>query len=308
MGLKEISREQWDAAELEQNYPANWVHEHKKLIVEQAGGPYAGTIEVSRWEPIEPHDYMYGSTLNFYRAGYFNYEPSTTFKMHWHVNFANREVFVGYGDGLLAQDEIQCLEHPVLANVREALVASSISRPLTVEYHKPTPILVKGVERRCSLDTEKIYGQKLATATKETVLESTHVIDPPTISNIIAMEAPFGRGPYQRDQIKKILTTAITGFSAAVRESKYRTATIHTGYWGCGAYGGNREIMALLQMLAAKMANVTKLVFHFGDKSGLEPYYKAAEFFRKLKGVFKVQEIIDKIYDHKYVWGMGNGT
>ncbi len=32
----------------------------------------------------------------------------------WHVNFADRHLFVAYGSPLMAQDEIQCMEHPVL--------------------------------------------------------------------------------------------------------------------------------------------------------------------------------------------------
>ena len=39
---------------------------------------------------------------------------------------------------------------------------------------------------------------------------------------------------------------------------------IHTGWWGCGAFGGNQELMALLQLLAAEWAGVDEVVFHTG--------------------------------------------
>lgn len=38
--------------------------------------------------------------------------------------------------------------------------------------------------------------------------------------------------------------------------------TIHTGNWGCGAFTGNVEMMATIQILAAAAASVEWLVFH----------------------------------------------
>jgi Poly (ADP-ribose) glycohydrolase (PARG) len=43
------------------------------------------------------------------------------------------------------------------------------------------------------------------------------------------------------------------------------SVAVHTGYWGCGAFGGNRVLMALLQVLAAGSAGLDQLVFHVGD-------------------------------------------
>ena len=42
---------------------------------------------------------------------------------------------------------------------------------------------------------------------------------------------------------------------------------IHTGYRGCGAYGGNRELMSLFQIIAAKFTKVGSLAFHTGSDS-----------------------------------------
>jgi hypothetical protein len=39
----------------------------------------------------------------------------------WHVNFADPQLFVAYGSQLLAQDELQAAEHPLLGSIREAL-------------------------------------------------------------------------------------------------------------------------------------------------------------------------------------------
>ena len=87
------------------------------------------------------------------------------------------------------------------------------------------------------------------------------------------MEAPSsGRGRYTREQIEFVLSTAITGFSAAVSESRERVSpdvetAVHTGFWGCGAYGGNRVLMSCLQLIAACGSGLNTLVFHSGQDS-----------------------------------------
>jgi len=42
---------------------------------------------------------------------------------------------------------------------------------------------------------------------------------------------------------------------------------IHTGHWGCGAYGGNKSLMAILQIIAAEAAGV-RLMYHTLDQEG----------------------------------------
>lgn len=116
-----------------------------------------------------------------------------------------------------------------------------------------------GVERRCVVATDAnpaegrpygLYGNSFSQATEDAIRQATEVLDPPTMSNILAMEAPAcGAGRYTREQIEFVLSTAVTGFSAAVSESKRKVSpdvqtVIHTGFWGCGAYGGNRELIA----------------------------------------------------------------
>jgi hypothetical protein len=94
---------------------------------------------------------------------------------------------VAYGSALFAQDEIQCAEHPALCHLRQALkkrttrlyalagLFLSVSKgdndallPLTREDEEPTPILVRGVERRCSITVKKsIYGTAFQSAPRK---------------------------------------------------------------------------------------------------------------------------------------------
>jgi len=81
------------------------------------------------------------------------------------MNFADPHVFGYYGGGLLAQDKLQVVEHPVLASVMEALNQPQQKKqkqqqddsentttvaPLTVDSssQEATPILVQGAPRR----------------------------------------------------------------------------------------------------------------------------------------------------------------
>jgi len=126
-----------------------------------------------------------------------------------------------------------------------------------------------GVEWRCRVAINPdaslgrpngLYGNSFSRASVEAIERATQAIVPPTITNLIAMEAPaFGNGRDTEQDIEFVLSTAFTAFTAARVESrrdrtKLPEVVVHTGFWGCGAYGGNRVLMALLQLLAAQLA------------------------------------------------------
>ncbi|KYC42450.1 hypothetical protein WA1_21025 [Scytonema hofmannii PCC 7110] len=134
------------------------------------------------------------------RYGYFEYEPSKekNNEVEWYLNFAHLDLFCAYSSPLFAQDEMQVAEHPALGSVREALLDEGIE-PVTVEAGEPTPILIRGVERRCAIATNanveqarpyRLYGNNFARATAEAIELATKPLNPPTVTNIIAMEAP----------------------------------------------------------------------------------------------------------------------
>lgn len=312
MDLKEISRLHFSVAYLLTEYPAKWTNEKKRLAVEHVCSNKKYTskhVTITRWEEAELHNTIPKRITRYTEMpGFFKYRAAKSDEMHWYLNFANKEVFVAYGSGLLAQDELQCLEHPILGSVREALVATKDFKPLTSEDGKPTPILVVGADRRCKIHTEGLYGNAFAEASSETIKESIYVLDTPTVSNIIAIEAPYSRGPYSREQIRYILSAAVTGFAAAVRESKNKTAVIHTGFWGCGAYGGNKELMALLQLLAARIAGVPELIFHSGDKVGYYSYKPAVELAIEFDNELDLSQVVESIFKRRYMWGISNRT
>ena len=251
--------------------------------------------------------------------------PDLPDAVEWHVNFADPLLFTAYGSGLFAQDELMVAEHPALASLVEALHAGA-HRAVTEEAGVPTPVLVTGVERRCSiaLDANKaagrpkgLYGPAFVQAKPAGVRAATKRLDPPTISNIIAIAAPRGSGRYTREVIERIVATAYTGFAAAVAESATMSGSaavpvvIHTGYWGCGAFGGNRVLMSWLQVLAAQMAGVTRLVFHTVTAEGAAPLHEALNTMRAVyteRVAIPSSETLLRVIGRGYEWGTPDGS
>ena len=136
------------------------------------------------------------------------------------------------------------------------------------------------------------------------------------MTNLIAIAAPYpGRGAYDARTIETILVTAYTGFAAAVRESEVLAGAdaqvvIHTGYWGCGAFGGNRTLMALLQILAAGTAGVDSLVFHTGQPGGEPPLLEAMEIEAELipGDTIETEALISAIAARRFRWGLSDGN
>ncbi|MGI0485427.1 hypothetical protein ACN4EK_08330 [Pantanalinema rosaneae CENA516] len=328
-----ICRHSFELSRLMAVYPPQLHHANKQMVYQIACPPgtrYSGELVFSRWRSLPlPQEFIpeQHQTAFETRSGYFAYEPSTDpTTIAWYLNFAHSDLFAFYGGGLFAQDEMQVAEHPALGALREALLAANIPT-WTVEDEQPTPILVRGVERRCAIATDRnpaqgrpsgLYGNHFARASTEAIQRATTPLQPPTISNILAIAAPAnGFGLYRRHQITYILTTALTGFTAARQESQLASPTpptvvIHTGFWGCGAFGGNRVLMALLQLLAARLSHIDRLVFHTSDAAGSNDLAAARHILANEllanDAPVSVSSVIDAIVAMRFEWGVGDGN
>ena len=86
---------------------------------------------------------------------------------------------------------------------------------------------------------------------------------------------------------------------------------VHSGFWGCGAFGGNRILMAMLQILAAGMAGVDRLVFHTFDAQGTKAL---AEARRRIDAEFAddatldTRHLINAIFAMGFEWGVSDGN
>ncbi len=278
-----------------------------------------GTLQYSRWaERPWPHVVPSQAPLITVHPGVFDYAgPSDGV---WHVNFADPELFCAYGSSLLAQDELQVLEHPVLACLREALVAEGLPA-VTAEGDRATPVLVTHVPRAAALDTSAgperlsgLYGNQFARASVEELKAALTIFNEPALTNLLAIAAPSGgRGRYQRQQFDYIVRTAFTGFAAAREESARlwpgAPVDIRTGFWGCGAFGGNRTVMIALQVLAAQLAGIERLTFYTVTQSGRHDVTEGREALALAsRGTTSVTEILERLEARGFTWGVSNGT
>ena len=127
------------------------------------------------------------------------------------------------------------------------------------------------------------------------------------------MAAPAcGHGVYTKEEIRYVLNAAITGFSAARRESVRILAgtpsqiVIHTGFWGCGAFGGNRTLMTILQALAGDLADVD-IEFWAFDRAGLKIAEDAYQVYVSLRDTkASVFQVLDELVRRKYQWGVSD--
>ncbi|MCZ7645700.1 MAG: poly(ADP-ribose) glycohydrolase [Planctomycetota bacterium] len=313
-------------------HPPKLKHPHKKAVFALAapeGAEHRGTLEFSRWcaaklpelLPVETRTRIEARETSFEYA-----QVDEAICRAWHLNFADMNLFGFYGGALFAQDEMQVAEHPALASLREALPKFG-HKPLTVEDNQPTPVLVADVERRCKVATERnveegrpagLYGNAFAAAPIEVVKKAVKLIEPPTRSNLIAMEAPsYGRGAYTAVQLEYVLRTAFTGFAAARQESarlnrgSAMEVVVHTGFWGCGAFGGNRIVMTILQILAARLAGLDRIVVHTLDAQGSASFERAREL---LEGTIDKQDscetarALSRVEALRLEWGVSDGN
>jgi hypothetical protein len=328
-----LQRLEFDAARLMAEHPPQWQHKHKQLVFEISSPPgsrHKGTIHYSRWPSLalpERVGLQQAVDRVQVRGDVFDYEPAHNGAraVEWHVNFADPELFVAYGSPLLAQDELQAAEHPALGAIRRALAAEG-HPTLTRELGVPTPVLIMGVERRCRLATDAneeegrpsgLYGGQFSQASEATVRRATTAIDPATTTNLIAIAAPGGGyGKYSRDEIDDVLVTAYTAFQAARWESTRARGgpcpvVVHTGFWGCGVFGGHRELMTMLQIVAAAMAGLDLLVYHTVDAAGKGVVEKAKRRVKaELSGTASIdcRELIGRIVAMGYQWAVGDGN
>lgn len=277
------------------------------------------SIDVTRWMERGLPTEAAARTEVEIRPGVFTYEPPPEGEVPWHVNFADPELFFGYGIDLLAQDELQIAEHPALAALRARLCRTAEVKPYTARRGRATPVLVTNVPRRVAIDLDPrpdlglprgIYGHGFTRASMEAIDAVCESLDPPPKTNLLAMAAPsHGVGPYCRDEIQGILDTAYTAFVAAREETRrlhdHPAATVvHTGFWGCGAFGGNRALMVAVQVIAARAAGVDRLVLHTVRESGRSDAERGVD---TASGTSPA-EAADALTAGGFEWGEGDGT
>ena len=260
-------------------------------------------------------------------AGFFDDAADTSSERRsvWYLNFADPNLFFAWDSKLFAQDEIQTLEHPLLCALRKYMEQHSGRDdehfyPCTIiRPQQPTPILIENVPYWISVDTRprladgtiaNIYGNSFMTAPQEAVEAGLRVVEGSIQTNILAIAALEGAGAYSKTDIEYTLKAALAGFAQAaqIAAAKQQTETaIHTGNWGCGAFGGDKEFMYLVQIIAAGAVGITEIIFHGIDKEILaRAEFKWTKFVET--NDFTFERAVDYLLNQKYFWGMSDGN
>ncbi len=314
---KPIERYVFDAKSLSEKSLFHWKCHKKQMIFDYCSSnvKFEGEIVYSRWNQMKLYSEIASESKIDIKKGYYKYkECKNNEKENWYVNFADPDLFISCITSLLAQDEIQVLEHPLLCAIRKNLLDKDIFPETIDKKGNPTPITIRGVQRICEINTllnsktgRTIYGKAFATSSESDIKKCLRKINPPTISNILAIAAlPAKSGYYSKEDIFYLILTAYTGFKAAKLESlnfKENCKTIiNTGFWGCGAFGGNKKLMAIIQFLAADLA-ATELKFWSFNSEGYEIAKNAYICYLNLKNkTKKLSLLIDLLFEEKFEW------
>lgn len=242
------------------------------------------------------------------RAGSFNYDKSSLKEEHWTANFADKHLF-GYAySSLLAQDELQVLEHPGLYHLKNAINGKE------GYLDADEAALIKGVERRGRLD--KIYGNDFAKKTQKEIKRNLTVYKNPDKSNIFAIAAPkviTPGTPYKKEDLEELFYRANTAFRGIKDQANGKKIVCHTGNWGAGAFGGSAKAAFLCQLAAAEEANIDELLFYPMSKS--DEFKSAKMLYDKIKKEnpkMTADEFLTHLaknaVEYGLSWGCGSGT
>ena len=95
---------------------------------------------------------------------------------------------------------------------------------------------------------------------------------------------------------------AWTGFRSVSGEA------VSTGHWGCGAFGGDKNIKSLVQVLAASLAGVKKLDFYCFDDQEFHDDFTEAMNKMKDKTVGWVWDQIMNFRNNREEHNAGNNV
>uniref|UniRef100_A0A671Y415 poly(ADP-ribose) glycohydrolase n=1 Tax=Sparus aurata TaxID=8175 RepID=A0A671Y415_SPAAU len=167
------------------------------------------------------------------------------------VDFANRFVGGGVTGHGLVQEEIRFLINPELI----------VSRLFTEAMEYNECLIITGTEQY-----SKYSGYAESYKWKESHTDETDDWQR-RCTEIVAIDALKFRHFLEQflpEKMVRELNKAYCGFFRSNTNSKHLSA-VATGNWGCGAFGGDTRLKALIQLMAAAEAGRDMAYFTFGD-------------------------------------------
>ncbi|XP_066474841.1 poly(ADP-ribose) glycohydrolase isoform X2 [Tiliqua scincoides] len=204
------------------------------------------------------------------------------------VDFANRFVGGGVTGAGLVQEEIRFLINPELI----------VSRLITEVLDHNECLIITGAEQ---------YSEYTGYAETYRWARS-HEDDTPRdewqrrCTEIVAIDAFHFRrflDQFAPEKIRRELNKAYCGFSRPGVPLHHLSA-VATGNWGCGAFGGDPRLKALIQILAAAEAGRDVVYFTFGDAELMRDIYSMHTFLvEKGQTVGDVYRLLLRYYNEE---------
>lgn len=187
------------------------------------------------------------------------------------VDFANRLVGGGVTGHGLVQEEIRFLINPELI----------VSRLFTEALEQNECLIITGTEQY-----SKYSGYAESYKWKESHKDETPRDDwQRRCTEIVAIDALKYRHFLEQflpEKMIRELNKAYCGFYRSNANSKHLSA-VATGNWGCGAFGGDTRLKALIQLMAAAEAGRDVAYFTFGDAQLMRDVHEIHTFLTKRK-------------------------
>ncbi|KAI5937452.1 poly(ADP-ribose) glycohydrolase isoform X1 [Manis javanica] len=204
------------------------------------------------------------------------------------VDFANRFVGGGVTSAGLVQEEIRFLINPELI----------VSRLFTEVLDHSECLIITGTEQ---------YSEYIGYA--ETYRWARSHEDGSERDDwqrrgteIVAIDALHFRrylDQFVPEKIRRELNKAYCGFFRPGVSSENLSA-VATGNWGCGAFGGDARLKALIQILAAAVAERDVVYFTFGDSELMRDIYSMHTFLTERKlTVGEVYKLLLRYYNEE---------
>ncbi|XP_047465949.1 poly(ADP-ribose) glycohydrolase [Mugil cephalus] len=201
------------------------------------------------------------------------------------VDFANQFVGGGVTSSGLVQEEIRFLINPELI----------VSRLFTEALDHNECLIITGTQQYSKYtgysQTYQWSGSHQDTTPRDGWQRRC--------TEIVAIDALQFRSfleQFHPERINRELNKAYCGF-ARPEEPSQNLAAVATGNWGCGVFGGDTRLKALLQMLAAAEAGRDVAYFTFGDKQLMTDVHKMHSFLtRKKVTVGEVYDLLGLYY------------
>ncbi|KAM8774386.1 poly(ADP-ribose) glycohydrolase isoform 2-T2 [Rhynchonycteris naso] len=204
------------------------------------------------------------------------------------VDFANRFVGGGVTSAGLVQEEIRFLINPELI----------VSRLFTEVLDHNECLIITGTEQYSEYTG---YAETYRWARSH---EDGNERDAwqRRSTEIVAIDALHFRrylDQFVPEKIRRELNKAYCGFLRPGVASEHLSA-VATGNWGCGAFGGDARLKALIQILAAAVAERDVVYFTFGDTELMRDIYSMHSFLTERRlTVGEVYKLLLRYYNEE---------